>query len=259
MALAGALALAAYVDVLLVGAVVVVVQLIVALASAPVDDRGRSIPSPRFAAAVAAGLVATGVTLVPRLLDGADGSRSTADVRVASGTLAALLPAIAAAVLVTLIAEMRRTDGRRELVSSAGYAVSLGVFSALAVGWIGAAQALDDPDVVVVASAGIVAGTLFWMAPVGRWWCGGLVVLVGAGAGALVVLQLDSVVTMALGVALGAASALFAVLGQVIGRAWAHDRPHASAGWGFPGAMSIALVGPVVYVGGQLVGVPGLT
>jgi hypothetical protein len=28
---------------------------------------------------------------------------------------------------------------------------------------------------------------------------------------------------------------------------------HASAGWGFPGAMAIAMAGPIVYLAGQLV------
>lgn len=78
-------------------------------------------------------------------------------------------------------------------------------------------------------------------------------VVAGAGAGAGVAYLVDSFVTVLFGVAVGSAAALFAVLGQVFGRAWVSGRLHASVGWGFPGAMSIALVAPVVYVGGQLV------
>ena len=32
----------------------------------------------------------------------------------------------------------------------------------------------------------------------------------------------------------------------------------APAGWGLPGALSIALAAPIVYIGGQLIGAPGL-
>lgn len=252
--LAAVLALAAYVDVLLVAAAVVVVQLLVATASAPADARGRSIPSPRFTAAVVSGLVATGITLAPTVLNGADGSRSAADVTIASGTLAALLPAIAAGVFVTLAAQMRRRDGRRELVASTGYAVSLGAFAALAVGWIGAAQSSGGADLVGVAAAGLAVGVLVWALPVSRWLRGAMAVLLGTGAGSAVALQLEAVVATSLGAAAGGAAAFFGILGQAIGRAWSQDRPHAAAGWGFPAGLSVALVGPVVYVGGQLVG-----
>lgn len=258
VSVAGVLALAAHLDVLLVAAAVVFVQLLVATASAPADARGRSIPSPRFVAAVVSGLVATGVTLAPTVLDGADGSRSTADVTIASGTLAGLLPAIAAGVFVTLVAQMRRSDGRRELVASTGYAVSLGAFAALAVGWIGAAQSSGGADLIVVASGGLALGVLTWAVPVNRWLRGAAAVSVGAGAGAAIAAAMDAVVAISLGTAVGAGAAFFGVLGQVIGRAWSQDRPHAAAGWGFPAGLSVALVGPVVYVGGQLVGAHGL-
>jgi hypothetical protein len=73
------------------------------------------------------------------------------------------------------------------------------------------------------------------------------------------VIGIDSTtLTWVFGVAIGSAAALFGVLGQVLGRAWSQGRTHAAAGWGFPGAMSLALAAPLVYVGGQLVGAPGL-
>ena len=83
--------------------------------------------------------------------------------------------------------------------------------------------------------------------------------MAGAGGGAAVVIGIDSTtLTWVFGVAIGSAAALFGVLGQVLGRAWSRGRTHAAAGWGFPGAMSLALAAPLVYVGGQLVGAPGL-
>jgi hypothetical protein len=258
LALAGVITLAAYTGTMLVAAAVLVVQVLVASAPSPADARGRAIRAPRFAAALAGGVVATGLTVAPDVLVGAEGSSSDAFGPVDSGMLAALMPAVVVAVFVALVSQMLRKDGRVELVASTGYAVSLGVFAALAIGWIGAAQSLGDGDVVAIGAAGLAAGLLVWLLPVNRWTCGSLAVLAGAAAGAGVALYVDSVMTWVFGVAVGSGTALFAVLGQVLGRAWAGGRSHADSGWGLPGAMSLALAAPIVYVGGQLIGAPGL-
>lgn len=258
LALAGAITLAAYADPMLVGAAVVLVQVLIGLAPSAVDPSGRSIRSPHFMAAVSGGLVATTITLAPDLLNGADGTSADVVGATDNGMLAGILPAIAVSVFVALIAQMLRKDGRPDLVPSTAYAVTLGAFAALSSGWIGAAQSLGDAEAVAVGAGGLAAGLLVWLVPIDRWICASLAVVAGAAGGAAVALYVDSTVTWVFGVAVGSAAALFAVLGQVLGRAWARGRTHAAAGWGFPGAMSIALAAPLVYVGGQLVGAPGL-
>jgi hypothetical protein len=250
--LAGVLVLAAYADVLLVAAVVVVVQVLIASAPSLADARGRSVPTPRFVPALLGGLVATALATFPRSLPGADGTRDVLGVS-DTGVLAGILPAIAVAVFASLLTQMRRTDGRRELTTSTSYAVSLGVAAAVTSGWIGAAHSLGGPAVVAIVAAGLAAGLAVWAAPFDRVLTGSAAVVVGAGAGAVVAASVDSVVTPVFGVAVGSAAALFAVMGQVFGRAWVSARSHASVGWGFPAAMSVALVAPIAYVGGQLV------
>ncbi|MCW2749692.1 MAG: hypothetical protein JWR83_802 [Aeromicrobium sp.] len=255
LALAGLLTLAAYTDPLFVAAVVVVVQLLIAQAPSPTDARGRAVHAPRFAAAVAAGVVATVLTVAPHLLQGADGSSSKAFGETDNGMLSAIMPAIVVGVFVALASQMLRKDGRTNLVSTTGYAVALGVFAALTVGWIGAAQSLGDAEVVAVGAGGVAGGLVVWLIPIDRWVCGSAAVVAGAVVGAIVAYQVD--LTWGLGVAVGSGAALFAILGQILGRSWSQGRTHAAAGWGFPGAMSIALAAPIIYVGGQLIGAPG--
>jgi hypothetical protein len=73
-----------------------------------------------------------------------------------------------------------------------------------------------------------------------------------------VVLNVDTVMTWVLGIALGATAALFAILGQLLGRSWSEGHKHPAASWGLPGALSVALAAPIVYIAGQLIGAPGL-
>lgn len=258
LVLAGVITLAAYTDPVFVGAAVILVQVLIALAPRAIDPSGRAIRSPHFVAALSGGLVATAITLAPDLLTGADGTSADVVGSTDSGMLAGIMPAIAVTVFVALIAQMLRTDGRPDLVPSTAYAVTLGVFAALSAGWIGAAQSLGDAEAVAVGAAGLAAGLLVWLIPVDRFVCASFAVAAGAAGGAAVTLGVDTSLTWVFGVTIGSATALFAVLGQVLGRAWARGRTHASAGWGFPGAMSIALAAPLVYIGGQLVGAPGL-
>lgn len=255
LALAGLLTLAAYTDPLFVAAVVVVVQLLIALAPSPHDARGRAVDAPRFAAAAGAGAVATVLTVAPHLLRGAEGSSSKAFGQTDNGMLSAIMPAIVVAVFVALGSQMARKDGRTGLVSATGHAVALGVFAAMTVGWIGAARSLGDAEVVAVGAAGVGGALLVWLVPVDRWLCGSAAVVSGAVAGAVVSHAVD--LTWTFGIAIGSGAALFAILGQIVGSSWSQVRTHAAAGWGFPGAMSIALAAPIVYVGGQLIGAPG--
>ncbi|MBC7633549.1 hypothetical protein [Aeromicrobium sp.] len=258
LALAGVITLAAYTDPVLVAAGVLIAQAQIASAPRPADPQGRSISAPRFAAAASAGVVATALTLAPHLLDGAGSSSLNIVGSVDTGMLGGIIPAIAVGLFVALVSQMLRTDGRPHLVSSTGYAVALGVFAALCVGWIGAAQSIGGAASVAVGAAGLAGGLLVWLLPIDRFVCGSLAIVAGGAAGAAVALSVDSVLTGVFGVAIGSGTALFAVLGQILGGAWSQGRTHAAAGWGFPGAMSIALAAPIVFVGGQLVGAPGL-
>lgn len=258
LALAGLLTLTAFSDTWLVAAVVVVVQLLIALAPGPARGDGDTVDASRFAAAASAGAVATVLTMWPGILEGAEGTSPKVFGHADNGMLSAIMPAVVVAVFAALAAQMLRKDGRTDLVATTSYAVALGMFAALAVGWLGAVKSLGDAEVVAIGAAGIAAGLLVWLVPLDRWICGSAAVVAGAVAGAVVVLNVDTVMTWVLGVALGAATALLAILGQLLGRAWAEGETHPAARWGLPGALSIALAAPLVYIGGQLIGAPGL-
>ncbi len=259
LALAGVITLAAYTDPVLVAGVVLLVQLLVAVSPVLVSTAGEVIASPRFVPAAVAGVISTAVTLEPGLLSGADGTSSDVVGASDTGVLAGVLVAVMAAVFVALFAQMLRRDGRGQLVQSVGYAVMIAVIAALAVGWIGTVQSLGDAEAVAVGAAGLAAGLLVWLLPIDRILCLGLVVIAGAGGGAAVAGTVDASMTVYYGVVVGAGAALFAVLGQTVGHLVAHDGSHPASRWGFPGAAAVALAGPIVYIGGQLITVPALT
>lgn len=259
LALAGVIALAAYADQWLLGAAVLLVQVLVAASPPLLTSTGEVIPSPRFAPAVVAGLIASVLTLEPDLLTGAAGTSADVVGVTDSGMLSAILPAVVAAIFVALAAQMLRKDGRAYLVQSVSYAVLIAVVSALSAGWIGTVQSLGEAAAVSVGAAGLAAGLVVWMLPIERWLCLGLSTLAGAGGGAVVAATADSVMTVYFGLVVGAGSALFAVLGQVVARAIAHGNLQPSARWGFPGAMAVAFAAPIVYIGGQLITVPSLS
>ena len=256
LALAGVLTLAAYADPVVVAAAVVLVQVLVAVSPPLMSASGEVIGSPRFVPVLVAGVVATALTLEPALLEGADGTSPDVVGVTDTGMFAGVLPAVMVAVFVALVAQMLRKDGRGQLVSSVGYAVTLSVVAAFAAGWLGAAQSLGDAQAVAVGAAGLAAGLVIWMLPIDRWICFSLATAAGAGGGAAVAATVESSMTVYFGVVVGAGAAVFAVLGQVVGRVMAGNSLQPAARWGFPGAMSVAFAAPVVYIGGQLVTVP---
>lgn len=258
LALAGVIALAAHTDPWLLGAAVLLVQVLVAASPPLLTATGEVIPSPRFAPAVIAGVVATVLTLEPELLKGADGTSADVVGATDTGMLSAILPAIVVAVFVALAAQMLRKDGRAHLVQSVSYAVLVAVVAALAAGWVGTVQSLGDAAAVSVGAAGLAAGLVVWMLPIDRWLCLGLSTLGGAGGGAVVAATADSAMTVYFGLVVGAGAALFAILGQVVARTIARGNLQPSARWGFPGAMAVAFAAPIVYIGGQLITVPSL-
>lgn len=256
-ALAGLLVLAAATsEVALVGAAVLVVQGLIAAAPSPPDDRGRAHGGPRFWPVLAAGVTATVLITYPSLLVGAEGMRAGREGIVSNGVVAGLVPAVAVAVLFSLVAQMLRRDGRRHLVVTTSHAVTLGVFAALAACWIAAARAASGAEVVVLGAVAVSAALLVWAIPIDRIFCASAALLAAGGAAAGAAYLLDGVATPLFGVVIGMSAAVFALLGQVMGRAWSAGRIHASQGWGFPGALAIALPAPVVHVCGQLLGLP---
>lgn len=256
IALAALLALSSHVGEPLVVAVVVLIQVLVALAPAPADERGRIVRAPRFEAAILAGLVATVFTVWPRLLVGADGSKAGEIGLVGAGTYAALVLASSAGMVVTFISQMLRKDGRRALVTSTGYAVALAVFAALPIGWLTAVRSPQGVDVVTVCAAAIGAAMLPWMLTSyrlpGPWACAALGILAGAAVGALVAGVSSSSLTVYFGLVVGFGAAAFGILGQVLGAAWGMGRRHAAAGWGLPGALALVVASPLVHVAGLL-------
>ncbi|MEO6473208.1 MAG: hypothetical protein ABIR57_14505, partial [Aeromicrobium sp.] len=122
VALVGVLTLAAYTEVFLVAAVVLVAQCMIAAAPSPADATGRTVNAPRFGAAATAGLIATVVTVHPQILVGAAGTQSGTIGAVDSGVFAGMAPAVAVGVFVSLVSQMLRKDGRKALVVTTGYA-----------------------------------------------------------------------------------------------------------------------------------------
>ncbi len=259
MALLGLLVLASLTEqVVLVAAAVVVVQGLIAAAPSPPDERGRAQGGPRFWPALLAGLVAVVLTTWPGLLVGSEGLRAGREGLVSNGIIAGIVPAVAVAVLVSLVAQMLRRDGRPRLVITTGHAVTLGVFAALAASWISASRAAAGAEVVIVGAVGVAAALLVWSLPLDRIVCASLSLAAGGAAAAGATVVFDGITTVLFGVVVGMAAAIFAVLGQVLGRAWSQGRTHASQGWGFPGALAVALPAPIIHVCGQLVGLPFL-
>ncbi|MET0931717.1 MAG: hypothetical protein ABWX74_19515 [Aeromicrobium sp.] len=256
LALAGVITLAAYTDAVLVAAAVLLVQVLVATSPPLVTSAGEVISSPRFVPAIVAAVVATALTYEPDLLSGADGTSADVVGATDTGMLSGVLPAVMAAVFVALVAQMLRKDGRTHLVRSVSYAVLISVAAAFTSGWLGTVQSLGDAAAVAVGAAGLGAGLLVWMIPIDRWVCIGLSTVAGAGGGAAVAASVDSPMTVYFGVVVGAGSAVFAVVGQLVARVIAGDSLQPAARWGFPGAMAVAFAAPVVYVGGQLITVP---
>jgi len=236
----------------LVAATVLLVQGQIAVGPHPTDARGRTVRAPKVAAVMTAGLVATVLTLWPRTLIGAEGTTAGDIADVVPGSIVAIVPATAAGVVVALLSQMLRRDGRRELVVTAAHAATAGLLATLAVGWITSARNPFGEDVVTLGAVAVAVAVLLWCLPGDRFLIAPVAVA-GAVVACAVVAHLQSgVFTWQYGVVMGVPASAGALLGQVVGRQWGEGRRHASSGWGFPGALSIALAAPLVHLVGQL-------
>lgn len=241
-------------DPLLVAATVLLVQGQIAFGPHPADARGRTVRAPKVAAVVTASVVATVLTLWPRALIGADGTSAGDIAEVVPGSLVAILPATAAGVVVALLSQMLRRDGRRELVLTTAHAATASLLATLAVGWITAARTPLGTEVVTLGAVGSGVALLVWCLPGDRYLIASIAMF-GSGLACAITTQLQGgfvTFTWVFGLAAGVTVATGAILGQVVGRAWGEGRRHAASGWGFPGALSVALAAPLVHLLGQL-------
>ncbi len=248
------IAAAVQADPVLVAATVLLVQAQIAVGPHPADARGRTVRAPKVAAIMTASLVATVLTLWPRSLVGADGTTAGDIAEVVPGSLVAIVPATAAGLVVALLSQMFRRDGRRELVVTAAHAATASLLAALTVGWITAARNPLGEESVVLGAVGVAVGVLLWSLPGDRYLVASIA-MAGSAVACALVAQLWGgffTFTWVFGLLMGAQVSIGAVLGQVVGRAWGEGRRHASSGWGFPGAMSVALAAPLVHLIGQL-------
>lgn len=245
---------------LLVVAAILVVQCLIASAPAPADERGRAVLSPQELPVLAAGVVSATLAYNPTLLLGARGTQSGSDGAVSTGVFAGVLLGVAAGLTVAIIGQLVRRDERVSLVRSLAAATSLVLFSAIATAWIGAARATSvsgtpvavGRDIVTLACAAVVAGLIVWVFPVSRTLAGAAVLAVGAAAAAGTNWAIGGSVDLWFAAVAGMCAAAFAAIGLLVGHAWTQGRGHVAVGWGFPGALAFAIVGPLVHVAAQL-------
>ncbi|MFT4187091.1 MAG: hypothetical protein QM621_00760 [Aeromicrobium sp.] len=250
--LVAVMTLAVRADPILVAATVLLVQAQIAVGPHPADARGRTIRAPKLAAVVAASVAATTLTLWPRLMVGADGTTAGEIASVVPGSIMAVVPATAVGVVVALISQMFRKDGRRELVLTTAHAATAALLATLTVGWITSAREAMGVEIVTLGAVGTAVSVLLWCLPGDRYLIASIAMAGGALASAVVAYAQDGYYTWVFGLLMGTQVSLGALLGQAVGRAWGEGRRHASSGWGFPGAMSVALAAPLVHLIGQL-------
>ena len=250
-ALAGLLVLAAGTGELwLVAAAVLVVQALIA--SGPAEPAVRRHRYARFVPVVLGALAATAVTAAPALLAGPDGSLAAADLRLASGVLAGVLVGVVVGLAAALFTQMLRRDDRADLVGCLSDVAAAVVVATLAAGWISAVRTAGDLEIVAIGAAGVAAVALLDAVPGDRWLMTCAAVTVALVAGGVVPLVVDGPGTPVLGVAVGGAAGLLALLGLHVGRLWAAGREQEPDGVGAVAGLAVALAGVAVHVGAQL-------
>ena len=250
VALVAVMGLAAQTRVLLpVLATVLIVQVLIASAPSPADDRGRAIPTPQLAATLIGSAVSSAIAYHPSLLFGAQ-TRASLD-GLKPGVFAGLLLGVAAGLIAAIVAQAVRKDGRSHLVESLAAVTSLVVFAACASAWVAAARANTGPEVLTIACGAVLAAFLMTLAPGHRGLVLPIALMAGAAGGAAAshLVRGEATLPFAAGVGLGAAG--FALVGLAVGTVWTHGRNHLPAAWGLPGALAFAMVGPLVFVAGD--------
>ena len=175
-----------------------------------------------------------------------------------TGVLAGLMPGVAVGLVVAIVAQLTRTDGRASLVPSLAAVVTLVLFAASASAWIGAARTSPGREAVTIAGVAIVCALASWIVVGPRVIPSVFSVLAGAAGGAVVALNVDGASTWPFAAVVGAIVAGFAMVMLFVGETWMAGvgRTQSAACWGFTGALAFALTGPLAYVAAQMVGVP---
>lgn len=246
-AFAGVFVLAAYTHVYALAVSVLIAQLVLASAPAPTASRAPAIA--RFVPIALGGSVATVLTARPSLLAGAGGTETGRVGAVDTGVLVGVAPGIAVLVLAALLSQMLRRDGRDGLVESLTQTVSVGVVVTLLTGWVAALQSFNGVPVVVQAAIAVVATTVVVHLPGPPALIGALAAVVSGSVSAVATVLVDDTIPYAFAVALGVSVSVFLVLGQAIAREWGSD-PRRRVG--VDAMLPLALVGPVVFLAGQL-------
>lgn len=244
----------------LVLATVLVAQCLIASAPSPADQRGRSVATPQFWPTIISGVAASVIAFEPRVLIGAPGTRAGADGAVSTGVFAGVIPAVAFGLILAIIVQLARRDGRSNLVLSLSVVVTLTVFSALASAWIGAVSASGSRsgtltiggDLVTCACAAVGVGLLGWVVPWSRPVGAAVSMGVGAAASAGTAWLIGGELVWPFAAAVGMGATGFALIGLLIGAAWTRGRGHVATTWGFPGALAFVLTGPLVYIAAQM-------
>ncbi len=249
-ALVTVMGLAAQTRVLLpVVATVLVAQVLIASAPSPADDRGMAIPTPQLIATLIAGGVSSAVAFFPSLLFGAQ-TRASLD-SLAPGVFAGMLLGVAAGLIAAIVAQVLRTDGRRQLVPSLAAVSSLVVFAACASAWVGAARANTGREIVTIGCAAVLVSFLVGLVPGDRRVILPLALVLGAAAAAGASNLIDGQATLLFAAGAGFGAAAVALVGLSVGTAWAQGRSHLPSAWGLPGALAFVMAGPVIFVAGD--------
>lgn len=156
---------------------------------------------------------------------------------------------VAVAVLLAFVAELVRTDGRRQLVESVAGSVTGVLVASAAAGWVGALRTPGGAGLVVTGALALVFGAFVSAVPFGGWTSAALTVFasVAGGVGAGVVMpRVEPAAGAVLGLAVGL---LVAVLHALFERVPALSRRLAGVA---ALLLPVTVSGIVVYVVGRV-------
>lgn len=237
LALCAVFALTAYTDALAVAAAVALAQALLASST----SAGQTVPAPRLAATVVVtgGFLASALTLWPQMVGAGD----------VPASLAGLAPAAAVVMLMGLVGQMLRRDGRAGLTSWLGLTVTLGLLAVLLASWVAAARLLDGAALVTVAAVAVATASVVLSVPGPALVVGVGAVLAATGGAAALCRVVPDAPVWAFGAAFGLTAGLLTVVGRRLGAAWSSSPAHRVP---VEAVAPLALVGPVLVVASQL-------
>ncbi len=238
-ALAGLLALAAQTGLWAVVAVVIGVQLLLATGIAASRSSGAVSTSRSGGQHTATWLVVAGSGV----------AASLAAVNATVVDLGSLAPVAAAAVLISLLREVVRRDGRAGLIESLATTATGALIAVLAAAWSVTVLLPHGPTLVIVGAAGLVTLALVEAVPGPRGLLGPVGVAAAAGLGWVVMPELSGPYAALAGALLAGAAALAGAVALAAASWWsAGTREHVA----LRATLPLALAGPVVHLMGRL-------